>query len=81
VDRHPFEAIARTGMSEEVPAMRTTEAIANYDLVAFRDNVEHVAARVGERFDEPFVERAPRTGSDTGVCRGKAEITRPRNSG
>ena len=34
--------------SEELPAMRTTEAIDEYDLVAFRDNVEHLASRVGD---------------------------------
>jgi hypothetical protein len=44
VDRDPLDAIARVATSEEPPAMRTTEAIDDYDLVAFRDNVEHAAA-------------------------------------
>jgi hypothetical protein len=34
VDRHPLDAIARAGTSEELPAMCTTEAIDEYDLVA-----------------------------------------------
>ena len=29
----------------------------------------YLTLRVGDRFEEPFVERAPRTGSDTGACR------------
>ena len=32
MDRHPLDAIARAGTSEELPAMRTTEAIDDYDL-------------------------------------------------
>ena len=34
VDRHPVDAITGAGVSEELPAMRTTEAIDEYDLVA-----------------------------------------------
>jgi hypothetical protein len=41
--------IARAGTFEELPAMRTTEAIDEYDLVAFRDNLEHLSSRVGDR--------------------------------
>ena len=37
VDRHPLDVIARARTSEELPAMRTTEAIDEYDVVAFRD--------------------------------------------
>jgi hypothetical protein len=48
VDRHPLDAIARAGTSEKLPAVRTTEAIHDYDLVAFRDNVEHLGSRVGD---------------------------------
>jgi hypothetical protein len=59
VDRHPLDAIARAGTSEELPAMRTTEAIDEYDLVAFRDNVEHLASRVGDRLIEHLVELSP----------------------
>jgi hypothetical protein len=36
-------------VSEELPAMRTTEAIDEYDLVALRDNIEHLGSRVGDR--------------------------------
>jgi len=81
VDRHPLDAIARAGTSEELPAMRTAEAIDEYDLVAFRDNVEHLASRVGDRLIEYLVELSPSTGSDLGFVRREAEIPRPRNSG
>jgi hypothetical protein len=47
VDRDPLDAIARVATSEELPAMRTTEAIDDYDLVAFRDNVERSARALG----------------------------------
>jgi hypothetical protein len=69
VDRHPLEAIARAGTSVELPAMRTTEAINEYDLVAFRDYVEHLASRVGNRLIEHLVELSPSTGSDLGAVR------------
>jgi hypothetical protein len=36
-------------VSVELPAMRTTEAIDEYDLVALRDNIEHLGSRVGDR--------------------------------
>jgi hypothetical protein len=49
--------------------MRSTEAIDEYDLVAFRDNVEHLASRVGERLKEHLVELSPGTGSDLGAVR------------
>lgn len=49
MDRHPLDAIPRAGTSEELPAMRTTEAIDENDLVAFRDSVEHL--RSGNRGD------------------------------
>jgi hypothetical protein len=49
VDRHPLDAIACAGTSEQLPAMRTTEAIDEHALVAFRDNVEHLGSRVGDR--------------------------------
>src|SRR5262249_3196614 len=81
VDRHPLDVIARAGMSEEVPAMRTTETIVEHNPVAFGDNVEHLASRVRDRFEEPFVERAPRTGSDTGVCRGEGCESAPAELG
>ena len=69
VDRHPLDAIARAGTSEELPAMRTTEAIDEYDLVAFRDNVEHLGSRVGDRLVERLVELSPSTGTDLGSFR------------
>src|SRR6266446_5399135 len=69
VDRHPLDAIARAGTSEELPAMRATKAIENYDLVAFRDNVEHLGSRVGDRLIEHLVELSPSTGSDLGAVR------------
>jgi len=51
--------------------MRTTEAIDEYDLVAFRDNLEHLASRVGDRLIEHLVELSPSTGSDLGAFRRK----------
>jgi hypothetical protein len=81
VDRHPLDAIARAGTSEELPAMRTTETIEEYDLVAFRDNVEHLGSRIGDRLIEHLVELSPTTRSDLGADRGKAEIPRSWNSG
>src|ERR1700756_5497307 len=66
VHHQPLDVIARAGTSEELPAMRTTEAIHEYDLVAFGDNVEHLASRVGDRFIEHLVELSPSTGSDLG---------------
>jgi hypothetical protein len=64
VDRDPLDAIARVATSEELPAMRTTEAIDDYDLVAFRDNVERLGSRVGHRLIEHLVELSPSTRSD-----------------
>jgi hypothetical protein len=69
VDRHPLDAIARAGTSEELPGMRATEAIDEYDPVAFRDNVEHLASRVGDRLKEHLVQLSPSTGSDLGAVR------------
>ena len=69
VDRHPLDAIARAGTSEKLPAMRTTEAIVEYDLVAFCNKAEHLASRVGDRLKEHLVEVSPSTGSDLGVVR------------
>ena len=45
--------------TEELPAMRTTEAIDEYDLVAFRDSVERLGWRVGDRLIEHLVELSP----------------------
>ena len=39
----------------------------DYDLVAFRDNVEHVGSRVGDRSIEHLVELSPSTRSDLGA--------------
>src|SRR5262249_31806001 len=64
VDRHPLNVIAGAGTSVQLPAMVTIEAIEDYDLVAFRDNVEHLGSRVGDRFIEHLVELSPSTGSD-----------------
>jgi hypothetical protein len=61
--------------------MRTTEAIDDYDLIAFRDNVEHLGSRVGDRFIEHLVELLPSIRSDFGASGGNAEIPRARNSG
>ena len=61
--------IARAGTSEQLPAMRTTEAIDEYDLVAFCDDLEHLASRVGDRLKEHLVELSPSTGSDLGFVR------------
>jgi hypothetical protein len=63
------ELCARAGTSEELPAMRTTEAIDDYDFVAFRDNVEHLGSCVGDRLIEHLVELSPSTGSDLGAAR------------
>ena len=49
MDRHPLDAITGAGVSVELPAMRTTEAIDEYDLVALRDNIKHLGSRVGDR--------------------------------
>jgi len=38
VDRHPLDAITGAGVSVELLAMRTTEAIDEYDLIVLRDN-------------------------------------------
>jgi hypothetical protein len=43
--------------------MRTTETIDDYDLVAFRDNAEHLGSRVGDRLIEHLVELSPSTGA------------------
>lgn len=64
VDRHPLDAIARSGTSEELPAMRATKTIEDYDLVAFRDNIEHFDPSIGDRLIERFVELSSRGGSD-----------------
>jgi hypothetical protein len=69
MDGRPLDVIARAGTAEELPAMRTTEAIDEYDLVAFRDNVNHLASRVGDRLEEHLVELSPSTGSDLGAAR------------
>lgn len=61
--------------------MRTTEAIGEYDLVTFRDNLKHLCSRVGDRLIEHLVEFSPRTGSDLGPVRREGWIPRPRNSG
>src|SRR5262249_23868743 len=53
------------------------EAIDDYDLVAFRHNVEHLASRVGDRLIEHLVELAPSTGSDLGADRRKGCRARP----
>jgi hypothetical protein len=66
---YPLDAIARAGTSEELAVMRATEAIDQYDLVAFRDNVEHVASRVGDRLKEHLVELSPSNGSNLGAVR------------
>jgi hypothetical protein len=59
VDRHPLDAVARAGTSEELPATGTTETIDEYDLVAFRDSLEHLGSRVGDRLIEHLVEPSP----------------------
>jgi len=69
VNRRPLDAIARAGTSEELPAMRTSEAIDKYDLVPFRDNVKHLGSRVRDRLVEHLVELSPSTGSDLGAAR------------
>jgi hypothetical protein len=46
VDRHPLDAITGAGVSEELSAMRTTEAIGEYDLVALRDNIKLCSALI-----------------------------------
>jgi hypothetical protein len=69
VDRHPLDAIARAVTSKELPAMRATEAIENYDFVAFCDNVEHLDSRVGQCVIEHLVEPSPSTSTDLGVDR------------
>jgi hypothetical protein len=62
-------AITRAGTPEELSAMRTTEAIGDYDLVAFRDNVEHLGSRVGDRLIEHLIELSPSIGSHLGAVR------------
>jgi hypothetical protein len=61
--------------------MRTTEAIDEYDLVAFRDNVEHLASRVGDRLDEHLVELSPSTESDLGALRREGRDSAPAELG
>jgi hypothetical protein len=49
--------------------MRATKAIENYDLVAFRYNVEHLDSRVGQCLIEHLVEPSPSTSTDLEVDR------------
>jgi hypothetical protein len=67
VDRQPLDAVARAGTSEKLPAMRTAEAIEEYDLVAFRNNLQHLGSRVGNRSIEHLVEVSPTAGPDLGA--------------
>ena len=59
--------IARAGTSEQLPAMRTTEAIDEYDLVAFCDDLEHLPSGIGDRSIEHLVELSPGTRSALGA--------------
>jgi hypothetical protein len=49
--------------------MRPTETIEEHDLVAFRDNAEHLGLRVGDRLIEHLIELSPSIGSHLGAVR------------
>ena len=71
VDCHPLYVIACAGAPKEFAAMGPTEAIEHYDLVAFRENVEHFGSSILDRLIERLIELSARANSSLGARKRK----------